>query len=151
MIGVNFHIHGRLNNLLAKQKRFNQIAVKINGHETVKHIIESLRIPHTEVDVVLVNGISVDFTHRIDYGDRVDVFPDATELKEINLIRLKPSIPEEPRFVVDGHLGKLASLLRLLGFDTLYQSDFEDEELSELSFGETRILLTRDRGLLMRK
>lgn len=54
------------------------------------------------------------------------------------------------RFVLDIHLGKLATSLRLLGFDTLYRNDYADEELARISSTEERILLTRDRGLLMR-
>jgi hypothetical protein len=54
------------------------------------------------------------------------------------------------RFVLDIHLGKLATSLRLLGFDTLYRNDYEDEELAQISSSQARILLTRDKGLLMR-
>jgi uncharacterized protein with PIN domain len=54
------------------------------------------------------------------------------------------------RFVLDGHLGKLASYLRLLGFDTLYRNDYDDDELADTSSNQRRILLTRDRGLLKR-
>jgi len=38
----------------------------------------------------------------------------------------------------------------MLGFDTLYRNDYADEELAHISSTEDRILLTRDRGVLMR-
>ena len=66
------------------------------------------------------------------------------------LLRLRPSPLRVSRFVLDGHLGRLAAYLRMLGFDTLYRNDFDDEELAEISAAQQRILLTRDRGLLKR-
>jgi uncharacterized protein len=51
------------------------------------------------------------------------------------------------RFVLDVHLGKLARQLRMVGFDSLWRSDFSDEELLRIAVGEGRVLLTRDRAL----
>jgi uncharacterized protein with PIN domain len=59
--------------------------------------------------------------------------------------------PGQPRFVLDTHLGKLARLLRLLGFDTLYRNDLDDREIARISVDEQRIALTRDRGILRRR
>jgi hypothetical protein len=56
-----------------------------------------------------------------------------------------------PRFILDVHLGRLARLLRLLGFDSAWSRDAGDAELAERSGGEDRILLSRDRGLLKRR
>jgi hypothetical protein len=50
--------------------------------------------------------------------------------------------------VLDSHLGKLARLLRLLGFDSLYRNDFEDAEIVDVALEQRRIVLTRDRGIL---
>lgn len=126
------------------------LRVAFNGHETVKHLIESLGVPHTEVDVILVNGKSQDFSFRVSDGDEVGVYPDSEELNPYQLIHLKPESKSQPQFVLDGHLGKLATYLRLLGFDTLYRNDYDDLELAEISSHQQRILLTRDRGLLKR-
>jgi uncharacterized protein with PIN domain len=52
--------------------------------------------------------------------------------------------------VLDVHLGRLAKLLRMLGFDTLYSNRYGDEELSRISRDQRRIALTRDRELLKR-
>lgn len=54
------------------------------------------------------------------------------------------------RFLLDTHLGKLAAYLRMLGFDSLYRNDCQDEELAHISAGQQRTLLSRDRGLLKR-
>jgi uncharacterized protein with PIN domain len=142
--------HGELNDFLARDQRFTPLLIDFNGHETVKHIIESLGVPHTEVDIVFVNGQSVHFEKKLKPGDNVDVYPSAESVTGNNLVHLKPDDLAVPIFVLDGHLGKLANYLRLLGFDTLYQNDFDDAELAEISFNEKRILLTRDRGLLKR-
>ncbi len=127
------------------------VRVEVAGHETVKHIVEMLGIPHTEVDLLLVNGKSVDFDYQIQVGEYISVYPmfESLDIRSISKVRQNPL--RIPRFVVDIHLGKLAGYLRLLGFDTLYRNDFRDDELAELSSVEARILLTRDRGLLKRK
>lgn len=127
------------------------IRVELAGHETVKHLVEMLGVPHTEIDLLLVNGKSVDFDYKIRVGEFVSVYPmfESLDIRSISKVRQNPL--RIPRFVVDIHLGKLAGYLRLLGFDTLYRNDFEDDELADISSAEVRILLTRDRGLLKRK
>jgi uncharacterized protein len=56
----------------------------------------------------------------------------------------------EWRFILDCHLGRLAKYLRILGFDTLYDNSAEDGALALASREQDRMLLTMDRGLLMR-
>jgi len=48
------------------------------------------------------------------------------------------------KFLADGMLGSLAKWLRLLGFDTLYIKDMEDDELARVAIEQGRVLLTRD-------
>jgi uncharacterized protein with PIN domain len=107
-------------------------------------------VPHTEVDLVLVNGRSVDFGHRLSDGDRVSVYPmfEAFDISPVSRVRALPL--RDTRFVADVHLGRLARYLRLLGFDTAYRNVATDAELVECAGREHRILLTRDRGLLKR-
>jgi hypothetical protein len=117
---------------------------------TVKDRIESLGVPHTEVDLILVNGQAADFAYRVQDGDRVSVYPVFEAFDIAGLTRLRPEPLREPRFVLDTHLGKLAAYLRLMGFDTLYRNCWTDEQLAQVSRDERRILLTRDVGLLKR-
>lgn len=116
----------------------------------VKDLIESLGVPHTEVDLILVNGESVGFDFPVHDADRISVYPVFESIDLTPILRVRPHPLREVRFVLDIHLGKLASLLRLLGFDTLYKNDYDDPELAGISRNEGRILLTRDRGLLKR-
>ena len=51
--------------------------------------------------------------------------------------------PSEIRFAADRMLGRLARLLRLLGYDSLYSSQMTVEELREIGRRRERVLLTR--------
>lgn len=118
------------------------------GSPGVKDLIEACGVPHTEIDLVLVNGESVDFSHRITDGDRISVYPvfEAFDVSGVTEVRASPL--RATRFVLDVHLGKLARYLRLLGFDVAYSPEADDADLVEDSLDENRILLTRDRELL---
>ena len=107
-------------------------------------------MPHTEIDVILVNGESVGFGHQVADGDRVSVYPVFEAFDVTSIVRLRPEALREPRFVLDVHLGRLARVLRLLGFNARRRNDLADEELASISTDEKRILLTRDRGVLKR-
>lgn len=118
------------------------------GSPGVKDLIEACGVPHTEVDLVLVNGEPVDFAYRIADGDRVSVYPvfEAFDVGDISEVRASPL--RVTRFVLDVHLGKLARFLRLLGLDVVYSPERDDADLVQDSLEADRILLTRDRELL---
>jgi len=145
-----FRFYEELGDFLAPARRKCSFLHAFDGTPSVKDRIESLGVPHTEVDLILVDGQPVPFSHRLLGGERVAVYPmfERFELGPAN--RLRPAPLREPRFVLDVHLGRLASYLRLLGFDTLYRNDYVDDELERISRAEHRILLSRDTGLLKR-
>ncbi|MGH2350484.1 MAG: Mut7-C RNAse domain-containing protein [Chloroflexota bacterium] len=126
------------------------VARVLPERDSVKDVIEALGVPHTEVDLILVNGESVDFSYQVRDGDHISVYPRFRSIDVESLSRVRPPSLPEPRFVLDTHLGKLATHLRMLGFDTLYRNDYDDDALARISSREGRILLTRDRGLLKR-
>lgn len=142
--------YAELNDFLPPERR--QVAFRhfFYGQPSVKDIIESLGVPHTEVDLILINGESADFSRRVQDGDRVSVYPVFESIDISPVLKIRPAPLREIRFVLDTHLGKLALYLRMLGFDALYRNDFSDEELASISAREHRILLSRDRGLLKR-
>jgi len=147
---ATFYFHKDLDMFLSEKSKEGCVSIDIRGHETVKHIIESLGIPHTEVDVILVNGVSKDFSWQPVDGDKIDVYPEQHDWFTCEVTKLQPELKGKPQFVLDGHLGKLTGYLRLLGFDSKYQNEIMDDELAEISSDEGRILLTRDRGVLKR-
>ena len=108
-------------------------------------------MPHTEVDLILVDGQSVGFERVLRGGERVAVYPVFERLDIAPLQHLRPQPLREPRFVLDVHLGTLARHLRMAGFDCLYRNDYLDSELITAALAEHRIILTRDRGLLKQR
>lgn len=54
-------------------------------------------------------------------------------------------------FLVDVNVGSLARRLRMLGFDARFVSRAEDDELIRIALRESRILLTRDTGIIKRR
>ena len=147
---VEVRCYEELNDFLPPERRKRPFPWPLQRGQTVKSLVETLGVPHTEVDLVLVAGQSVSFRHRLADGDRVSVYPMFEALDVSALTRVRPRPLRAVRFVLDVHLGRLARLLRLAGFDSLYANNLEDPDLSRLSRQEGRILLTRDRGLLMR-
>jgi len=147
---VYFRFYAELNDFLRPDRRMVTFCHPLEGRASVKDVIESLGVPHTEVDLILANGESVDFSYGVQDGDRISVYPVFETVDITPLVRLRPRPLREPRFVLDAHLGRLAAYLRMLGFDALYRNDYDDEELARISSTEGRILLTRDRGLLKR-
>jgi uncharacterized protein with PIN domain/sulfur carrier protein ThiS len=147
---AEFRFYAELNDFLPPEKRMVSFTCPFNGKQTVKHLIEALGVPHTEVDLVLVNGQSVDFSHVVEDKDSVSVYPVFEGFDIAPLSRVRPRPLRQTRFVLDAHLGRLAAYLRMLGFDTLYRNNYRDEELSQIASTERRILLTKDRGLLKR-
>lgn len=139
-----------LNDFLPTDEKKRQFSARFHAGDTVKALIESLGVPHTEVDLILLNGRSVSFEHKLRPGDRISVYP-VFESMEIGAVtKVRPSPLRRTRFVLDVHLGRLAKLLRMLGFDTLYSNSYDDSGLSRISRDQRRIILTRDRELLKR-
>ena len=150
MMHAIFRFYAELNDHLPPENRMRDIAHGFHGPVSVKDRIESLGVPHTEVDLILVNGNPVDFSYPVQDGDRISVYPVFESFDITPLLRLRPAPLRETRFVLDTHLGRLAVYLRMFGFDALYRNDSKDADLAHIEASERRILLTRDRGLLMR-
>jgi uncharacterized protein len=148
---AEFRFYEELNDFLPPEKRKVAFDYPLARRASVKDIIEALGVPHTEVEVILANGESVDFGYIVVDGDRISVYPMFEGLDIRPLLKLRDAPLRRPRFVLDCHLGRLARYLRQFGFDTLYRNDYDDDELARISAHEHRILLTRDRSLLKRR
>jgi uncharacterized protein with PIN domain len=145
---ATFRFYEELNDFLPRERRKQDITYRCARAATVKNAIEALGVPHTEVELILVNGASVDFSYLMREGDRVSVYPKFEAFDVSPLLRVRQQPLRELRFVADAHLGGLARLLRMLGFDTLFRNDFADEQIRRIGACEGRVVLTRDRELL---
>ena len=148
---ASFRFYAELNDFIPEVRRGSAFDHPFDGTPSVKDVIEAIGVPHTEVDLVLVNGESVDFSWRLHDGARVSVYPVFESIDVSPLTRVRAPPLRDPRFMLDGHLGRLARYLRMLGFDARWRAAATDDELATVSACEHRILLTRDRGLLKRR
>ncbi len=143
---VRLQFHGDLNFFL-KPRSETPISRILNERTSVKDLIEGCGVPHTEVDRVLVNGKLVNFSYVL--GENASIEVHSVNVTKRNLSGEQLQLRSIKKFVIDGHLGKLARNLRLLGFDVSYANTAEDRHLLEVMQGEARALITRDRRLLM--
>ena len=151
MARVTIRFYAELNDFLEPERRQVALEAAAAGRQSIGELIEALGVPPAEVDLVLVHGRSVDFSYLFEEGDRISVFPVFESVDITPLLKVRPRPLRQTRFVLDTHLGRLATYLRLLGFDSLYRNDYDDPELVKISTGEGRVLLTRDRGLVKRR
>lgn len=137
-----------LNDFLPPDKRKVRFEHDFIDRASVKDMIESLGVPHTEIDMILVNGNSVDFNYVVKDKDDISVYPvfESFDIRNVQHLRSKPL--REPKFIADVHIGSLARYLRMLGFNVLYKNDFSNQEIIDLSLTEKRAILTKDRKLL---
>jgi uncharacterized protein with PIN domain/sulfur carrier protein ThiS len=150
MFTVVLRFYEELNDFIDRERRKRPYAVSFAEPRSVKDLIESEGVPHTEVDLILANGESVGFDYRVRDGDRISVYPVFECFDIAAMSRLGRPPLRECRFVADVHVKALVRRLRFLGFDCLYDRRWDDAELARISAAENRILLTRDRGLLKR-
>jgi len=151
MVSATFRFYEELNDFLPRARRKVEFIVPCARAATTKHMIEALGVPHTEVELILVNGESCGFERLLCDGDRVAVYPKFETFDVRPLLRVRAAPLRTLRFVADAHLGGLARLLRMAGFDTLYDNHIDDPTVAALSANEGRIALTRDRDLLKRR
>lgn len=148
---VRFCFDRGFDDLLPPERRGVAFAYHFNGNPSLKHLVEAIHIPHTEVGKVLVNHREASLSYLAQDGDYIDIYPaNCPGSREVGQSD-ENVLNGQVRFILDNHLGKLTTYLRMLGFDALYRNDFQDQELATLAAKEGRVLLTRDRGLLMRR
>jgi len=134
-----FRFHGELTEFLPYGKRGRAFSHACARAATLKNAIESLGVPHTETGRLTVNGDPATLSRIVREADAIEVFPQHAA----DVVLDGP-----PSFIADAHLGGLARLLRMLGFDTLFENAYTDQQILQLIARERRILLTRDRELL---
>ncbi len=145
---VNVRCYAELNDHLAPGLRFTAFPVPVPGDTTIAGLLALLGIPRSEVDLVLRNGEVAQFETHIAGGDRVSMYPvfETFDIGRIQRLRSRPL--RRPAFVLDVHLGKLATFLRMFGFDAFFTPTSTDDQLISISLEEHRVLLSKDRALL---
>jgi uncharacterized protein with PIN domain len=151
MISVTIRFYEELNDFIKADLRKTQIERHLNHRTSVKDLIESFGVPHTEVDLILVNGKSVGFTYKIDHNDFISVYPvfESFDITGVSGLQERPL--RNLQFVADCHLGKLVCKMRLLGLDVSYDQKASHEDLISAVVDDKRVLISRDRHLLMHK
>ena len=145
---VSFRFYAQLNDFLPLSVRGRRFTHVIGAPGSVKDAIEALGVPHPEVDMILVNGAAEDFSYRLRDGDDVAVYPRFRSIDLAGVSRVGADAPRPMGFALDVHLGKLARMLRLAGFDAVVVE--EDAGLASTAARDARVALTRDVGLLKR-
>lgn len=151
MACATFRFYAELNDFLAPARRGAAFTVPCAENATTKHMIEALGVPHTEVEVILVNDRPAGLDALLEEGDRVAVYPRFATFDVAELVRIDTMPAGRLRFVADAHLGGLARLLRMAGFDTIYRNTLRAGEVEAIALEEGRVVLTRDRELLKRR
>lgn len=145
-----FRFYEELNDFLPPEKRKMKFLHKFGLRESVKDMIESLGVPHSEVDLILVNGRSKGFEYIVTDNDDISVYPVFESFDITNVQHLRPKPLREPKFITDVHLGSLAKYMRMSGLDTVYRNDLTEEEILKISLKEKRAIITKSRNILKR-
>src|SRR6185369_2654633 len=104
-VTATFRFYAELNDFLAPERRGREFTCRCARAATAKHMIEALGVPHTEVELVLVNGESASFERLLADGDRIAVYPKFEALDITPLLRVRERPLRVTRFVADAHLG----------------------------------------------
>ena len=145
---VIFRFYEELNDFLPAQRRKRDFQVGFKGRESVKDMIEALGVPHTEVDLILVNGKSVDFGCIIQDKDRISVYPLFESLDIRDVTRLREIPLRQTRFIADVNIGDIVKYMRALGLDVYYDASLSPRDIIRISKRENRTILTKSRNLL---
>ncbi|MBP6058040.1 MAG: Mut7-C ubiquitin/RNAse domain-containing protein [Nitrosomonas sp.] len=151
MAQIRLHFYQSLNDFVERALRDTEIIHNLDRKASVKDMIESFNVPHTEIELILVNGIAVDFSYIVQCSDYIQVYPASEHPVVTPLLPLRPTSMRPPLFLVDVNLGRLARYLRLLGFDCCYRNDYDDATVARIASEQQRTVLTRDRTLLQRR
>lgn len=145
---VSFRFYAELNQHLPPERRQKDFLYAVEDPANLGDAIAALDVPLGEIELLLVNGVSVDYSYRPGEGDRISVYPTFDAMDVGSVTKLEPRPHRRQAFVLDVHLGKLAHLLRMLGFDALYRNDFSTQDILAVAARDDRIVLSKSTLLL---
>ena len=151
MLTGTFRFYEELNDFLPKHRKNIRFEASFNKIKSIKDIIEEFGVPSTNVDLILINGKSVDFNTIFQDGDRVSVYPvfESFNIQNVTLLRKFPL--RQSRFIADIHLKDIVRPMRMLGFDIDFNGSYTTQDIVEKSIREKRIILTKRNELLKSK
>jgi uncharacterized protein with PIN domain len=146
-------LHGDLPHLLLRQYRPDtEIHYPLSRQASIKDILEAVGIPHTEIGGIEKGSRQLDFSYLPQPGEKLGIYPVPAGAAALQPSLLRPDPPTEIRFLVDINVARLASLLRMAGFDTVSIGEAEHvpakREIALQSARTERIILSRDKELL---
>jgi len=141
----------RLDFFLAEKKNGGQFEYKLTRKASVKDIIESFGIPHTEIGHIAFNKKEINFSYIPSAPGLLNVQSVEPPFNVLFPTFLRPFPLKRFKFLADVNVIKLGRLLIILGFDVHYSSSLSDHEIVEIAETESRIILTRDTALLKRR
>jgi len=144
---ATFRFYEELFDFLPNNRKKVDFEAKLNGRQSIKEIIKEFGVPPTEVDLILINGKSVDFNYIIKAGDRVSVYPvfESFNIQNISLLRSFPL--RRIQLIADIHMEKIVKPMRMLGFDIDFNGSYTTQDIIEKSIQEKRIILTTRKEL----
>jgi len=145
---VFVRFYEELNDFLPRSRQKIDSQVLSKERQSVKDMIEALGVPHTEVDLILVNGQSVDFAYILQDRDRISVYPVFESLDISHVTHLREIPLRRTRFIADINIGDIVRYLRALGMDVYFDPGLSPRELITRSKRERRTILTKSRNLL---
>lgn len=148
---IHLHFSPPLLLFLKRKDKKPILSYDLNRTSTIKDIIESFGVPHTEIGHILSDDREIDFSHRPNGSKLIQIRHVDAPFNVLKPTLLRKQPLKKIRFIVDVNVGRLSQLLRLIGLDTEYIPEASDETIAEISHQENRIVLTKDRGLLKRK
>lgn len=128
-----------------------RVLCPLNRKASVKDIVESYGVPHTEIGSLVFEGQSVDFSFVCPTGGVLSVGTIEAPFDACSPSFLRPHPVDAIRFIADVNVMRLGRLMILAGFDVCCSASYADAQIADIAEQENRIVLTRDTRLLMRK
>lgn len=148
---LRIRFYGELNDLVSRERRQTDIPLEVHSGTTIKDAIESMGVPHCEISLIQVNSEPAGLNNTVENDSLVSVFPYGYSMPVGERISAQPS-RDGYQFIVDDHLGKLATDLRMLGFSCfIRKQSVTAREMVNLANREDAVLLSRNRTLLMHR
>ncbi|MCX7983448.1 MAG: Mut7-C ubiquitin/RNAse domain-containing protein [Bacteroidetes bacterium] len=140
---ITVRCYAELNDYLPPDQRYKDFQLVFPTQPTLEQVLLTLGLNLNYVDLVIRNKTSITRLTLLANGDRISIYPTLESFDISSLEKLHPIPLRQPTYIADVHLGKLAKLLRLMGFDTLYFKSADYKYIIQCSLEEQRCILSK--------